>query len=120
MKMTRLVIVSVSLMSAMLFSPPAVQFARADLTVKEFMVIRDTSYFNYYISGLYQGFRLANSSLSATNRKMLFCVPDAMTVDSAQLGSLLEDTIHAHQFEADVQVEPILLMALQETFSCSN
>ena len=88
--------------------------------MKDLILVKDTSYFSYYINGIYQGLRLANSSLSSTNRKQFFCIPDTLTLDIHHLGSLVEDTVNAHQLAPDAQVAPIVLMALQETFPCSN
>lgn len=120
MKKICLFIIPLSLFVSALFTLPLASEARAELSVKDFIIIKDTSYFSYYINGIYQGLRLANSSLSASNRKMFFCIPDTVNVDTNQLGSLIEDTINAHQLAPDAQVEPILLMSLQETFPCSN
>ena len=120
MKASCLLIISLSLFLTTLFALPLAREAHAELTVKEFIIIKDTSYFSYYLNGIYQGLRLANSSLSASNRKMFFCIPDTITMDTHQLSSLIEDTINAHQLPPDAQIEPIVLMSLRETFPCSN
>jgi len=120
MKRTCLIIITLSLFFTPLFTLPLAREARAELSVKDFIIIKDTSYFSYYLNGIYQGLRLANSSLSASNRKMFFCIPETVTVDATQLGSLIEDTINAHQLAPDAQIEPIALMSLQETFPCNN
>lgn len=120
MKKICLLIGILSLFLSTLFAFPLAREAHAELSVKDFIIIKDTSYFSYYINGIYQGLRLANSSLSVSNRKMFFCIPDTVTMDTQQLGALIEDTINAHQLAPDVQIEPIVLMSLQETFPCSN
>ena len=106
-------------LSLFVFTLPLAHEAHAELSVKDFIIIKDTSYFNYYLNGIYQGLRLANSSLSVSNRKAFFCIPDTVTVDTNQLSALVEDTINAHQLPPDTQIEPIVLMSLQETFPCS-
>lgn len=120
MRIICLFIIPLSLFVSILFTPPLAREAHAELSVKDFIIIKDTSYFSYYINGIYQGLRLANSSLSASNRRMFFCIPETITMDTRQLGSLIEDTINAHQMAPDAQIEPIVLMSLQETFPCSN
>ncbi len=113
-------IIALSLAALTLLTSPLAREARAELTVKDFIIVKDTSYFSYYINGIYQGLRLANSSLNATNRKQFFCIPDTLILDTNHLVSLIEDTVNTYQLAPDAQIEPIMLMALQQTFPCSN
>lgn len=116
----RALIIIFSLFFAAQFTLLPAHAAHAELTVKDFIIVKDTSYFNYYINGIYQGLRLANSSLNATNRKQFFCIPDTLILDTHHLSSLVEDTVNAYQLAPDAQIEPIMLMALQQTFPCNN
>ena len=120
MEKARSIIIALSLFSTSLCTLLPVHDAHAELTVKDFIIVKDTSYFSYYINGIYQGLRLANSSLYATNRKQFFCIPDTLVLDTPHLSSLVEDTINSYQLTPDAQIEPIMLMALQQTFPCSN
>lgn len=113
-------IIALSLVVLSLLTAPLAHEARAELTVKDFIIVKDTSYFSYYINGIYQGLRLANSSLNSTNRKQFFCIPDTLILDTNHLGSLVEDTVNSYQLAPDTQIEPIMLMALQQTFPCNN
>ena len=120
MRTSRQLIIALSLITLSLLTPTLAHEARADLTVKDFIIVKDTSYFGYYINGIYQGLRLANSSLNSTNRKQFFCIPDTLILDTNHLGSLVEDTVNSYQLAPDTQIEPVMLMALQQTFPCSN
>jgi hypothetical protein len=71
-----------------------------------------------FLSGVYDGFSVADAAMRDDHKERLFCAPDELSMTNDQLNSILAVYVEKHKVHMDWPVSLYLLTALQEVFPC--
>lgn len=94
--------------------------AFAGMKVSVYQEQRNTEEIKIYISGVANGFAFANTELSSSKRKALFCQPNNLLIRVETYIQMLDEKILNFPKDkvGNLQIEPMLLAKLIEVYPC--
>lgn len=92
----------------------------AGMKVSVYQEERNTEEIKLYISGVANGFAFANTELSSSKRKVIFCQPSNLLIKVETYMLMLDEKILTFSKDkvANLQIEPLLLAKLIEVYPC--
>lgn len=94
--------------------------AFAGMKVSIYQEERNTEEIKLYISGVANGFAFANTELSSSKRKAIFCQPSNLLIKVETYMLMLDEKILTYSKDkvVNLQIEPLLLAKLIEVYPC--
>jgi hypothetical protein len=99
-----------------------VSLANAEVQVKDYDRLKDTTWFKIYINGVGAGFERVNAYLNEVKRAPLYCQPEKLTLTPEDYLNIIQDSIRKNRdtIKLHYPIEMILLRELMEKFPCKK
>lgn len=95
-------------------------FAFGGMKVSDYQLEKNTPQIEIYLKGVVNGFAFSNTELTDRKENALYCPPKDQVIEIETYIQLLDEKIRTYPKEVvgNLEIEPLLLNKLIETYPC--